>query len=66
MTGHELLSYLLSLQARGVNLAHVTLNYRFDMDSDVAPICWVGEDLYDSATNHVLESIVFTTHNEDE
>lgn len=61
MTAHELLTYLQELQDHGTDLRALAINYRHDMDSDVVPVRWVAEDLYDASTNRVLESIVFGT-----
>jgi hypothetical protein len=63
MTADTLLAFLFALAQRGVDLSSVTLNYRFDDDSDVESIAWVGEDLYDPETNRTLRSIVFQSNN---
>lgn len=66
MTAHDLLTFLTDLQAQGVDLSRVTLNYRWDdVDSDVEKIRAVSEDLYDAETNNVLESIMFVTYPEE-
>jgi hypothetical protein len=59
MNAQQLFEFLSELNSEGVDLSKVTLNYRDDFDSDIAPISYIGEDLYDSETNSILESIVF-------
>ena len=41
------------------NLEDVDVNFRFCDDSDVHRIKYVEEDLFDSATNKIVESIIF-------
>jgi hypothetical protein len=48
----------LELEADGVELSKVSVNYRYDSDSDVEVVKYVGEDLFDQETNSILESIV--------
>lgn len=66
MTAQDLLDFLRDLQRDGVALHRVEVNYRRDMDSDVAPVRWITEDLYDSLTNTRLESIVLGTDPEED
>jgi hypothetical protein len=58
MNAKKLLKFLLKLEADGVDLSKVSVNYRYDSDSDVEVIKYVGEDLFDQETNSILESIV--------
>ena len=58
MKAHKLLKFLLELKADGVDLSKVSVNYRYDSDSDVEVVKYVGEDLFDQETNSNLESIV--------
>jgi len=66
MTAQDLYDFLRDLQRDGVALHRVEVNYRHDMDSDVAPVRWVTEDLYDAPTNMRLESIVLGTETEED
>lgn len=58
MNAKKLLKFLLELEADGVELSKVSVNYRYDSDSDVEVVKYVGEDLFDQETNSILESIV--------
>lgn len=58
-TANDLLNYLTDLKNKGVDLENVTLNFRTDLDSDVQEIVTIEEDLFDSQTNNILESLVF-------
>lgn len=58
LTGAKLLKYLLELEAKGTDLKKLKINFRRDRDSDVEQASVVEEDLFDSETNNVLESIV--------
>jgi hypothetical protein len=58
LTAKKLLTYLQSLESEGQDLKKITINYRYDLDSDVKPCSFVEEDLYDSETNSILQSIV--------
>jgi len=40
-------------------LEDVDVNFRFCDDSDVHQVKYVEEDLFDSATNNIVESIIF-------
>tara|TARA_Y100001973_G_C5184808_1_gene327149 strand:+ start:672 stop:872 length:201 start_codon:yes stop_codon:yes gene_type:complete len=40
-------------------LDDVDVNFRFDDDSEVHKIKYVEEDLFDSTTNNIVESIIF-------
>ena len=58
MNAKKLLKFLLELETDGVDLSKVSVNYRYDSDSDVEVVKYVGEDLFDQQTNSILESIV--------
>ena len=45
----------------GEDLSSITINYRYDDDSDVEVVRLLEEDLYDQETNSRLTSIVFLT-----
>ena len=47
------------LKFRNRTLDDVDVNFRFSDDSDVHRINYVEEDLFDSATNKIVESIIF-------
>ena len=61
LTARQLLDFLLDCARNGADLDKVIVNYRQDFDSDVMPVMLVEEDLYDSETNNVLESIVLVS-----
>ncbi len=61
LTARQLLDFLLDCARNGADLDKVVVNYRQDFDSDVMPVVVVEEDLYDSETNNVLESIVLVS-----
>ena len=58
MNAQKLLEFLLELEADGVDLSQVSINYRDNDDSDVEVVNYVGEDLFYQETNSILESIV--------
>jgi hypothetical protein len=55
------MDYLQSLQSEGYELSEIEVNYRYDEDSDVKKVTFVGEDLYDEKDNQTLKSIILTT-----
>ncbi len=57
MNAHALLNYLLMLKKNGQDLSRISVNFRIDYDSDVIPVNFAEEDLYDAETNSILESI---------
>jgi len=61
LTAEMLLNELLDMKAKHYDLSKIELSYRFDPDSDVEPITYVGEGLFDADTNNVLEELVFMT-----
>lgn len=59
MKAQKLLEFLLELEQDGVDLSKVSVNYRYDSDSDLEVVKYVGSwDLFDPRTNSILESIV--------
>jgi len=58
LTAKKLLDFLLELQKQGNDLSKIKVNHRADRDADVEVVDDVEEDLFDSKTNSVLESIV--------
>lgn len=58
LTAHKLLTFLEELKKNGNDLRKIQVNFRPDRDSDVVATEDVEEDLYDSKTNNILESIV--------
>lgn len=61
LTAEMLLNELLDMRAKHYDLSKIELSYRFDPDSDVEPITYVGEGIYDAETNNVLEELIFMT-----
>ena len=61
ITAEWLLNELLIMKANNYDLSRIELSYRFDPDSDVEPITYIGEGIYDAETNNVLEELVFMT-----
>ncbi len=63
MKANKLLKFLLKIEqdikVYNRTLKDVKLNFRFSDDSDVYRIKNVEEDLFDSTTNNILESIIF-------
>ena len=61
LTAEWLLNELLDMKAKHHDLSRIELSYRFDPDSDVEPITYMSEGVYDAETNNVLEEIIFLT-----
>ncbi|OBQ43955.1 MAG: hypothetical protein AN484_09420 [Aphanizomenon flos-aquae WA102] len=57
LTAKKLLNFLINLENDGHDISKVLINYRFDSDSDVHLCKFVMEDLFDTETNNILESI---------
>lgn len=57
MKATALLNYLLALKDDGQDLDGISVNFREGYDSDVIPVNFAEEDLYDAETNSVLKSI---------
>lgn len=58
LTASQLFNYLIMLKESGADLNKIKVNYRKDYDSDVCPVKFVEEDLYDAKTNSILTDIV--------
>ena len=58
MNVKKLLDYLLELKKEN-DLSIIKLNFRYSECSDVYEITKVEEDLKDSKTNYILNSIIF-------
>jgi hypothetical protein len=61
LTAKKLLDFLLDLKKDGHDLSKITINYRYDSDSEVDACTFVMEDLFDPETNNILESICLLT-----
>jgi hypothetical protein len=61
ITAQEVMDYLTDLENEGEDLSSITINYRYDDDSDVQIVRKLEEDLFDQETNSRLTSIVFLT-----
>jgi hypothetical protein len=63
MKANKLLKFLLKIEkdikVYNRTLKDVKLNFRFSDNSDVYRVKNVEEDLFDSTTNNILESIIF-------
>ena len=57
LTAKNLMNFLIDLENNGNDLSRVLINYRFDLDSDVHLCKLVMEDLFDTETNNILQSI---------
>ena len=62
----SLLKFLKDLEEDGVNLAKVSVNYRYDHDSDVREVLSVEEDLFDAKDCSTLTSICLVTEPSDQ
>jgi len=60
--GQDLMDYLQGLQSEGYDLSEIEVNYRYDEDSDVKKVTFVGEDLFDEKDNQTLTSIILMTN----
>ena len=58
MKANKLMDFLIDLENQGYNLKDIEVNYRPDYDSDIESIEIVEEDLFDSKTNSILQSII--------
>jgi hypothetical protein len=61
LTAEFLLNELLDMKAKHYDLSKIELSYRFDADSDVEPITYLSEGVYDAKTNNILEELIFMT-----
>jgi hypothetical protein len=64
LTAQKLFDYLSRLKDDGNDLSKISVNYRYDDDSDVESCSVVGEDLFDEETNSILESIILKSYGE--
>jgi hypothetical protein len=62
----SLLNFLKDLEEDGVSLAKVSVNYRYDHDSDVREVLSVEEDLFDAKDCSTLTSICLVTEPSDQ
>ena len=61
LTAEFLLNEVLDMKAKHYDLSKIELSYRFDADSDVEPITYLSEGVYDAKTNNILEELIFMT-----
>lgn len=61
LTAEWLLNELLDMKAKNYDLSRIDLSYRFDPDSDIEPITFMSEGIYDAETNNILEELIFLT-----
>lgn len=61
LTAEFLLNELLDMKAKHYDLSKIELSYQFDADSDVEPITYLSEGVYDAKTNNILEELIFMT-----
>ena len=61
LTAECLLNEVLDMKAKHYDLSKIELSYRFDADSDVEPITYLSEGVYDAKTNNILEELIFMT-----
>jgi len=61
LTAKKLLNFLIDLKNDGHDLSKITINYRYDADSEVDACTYIMEDLFDPETNNILESICLLT-----
>ena len=61
LTAKKLLNFIIDIKNDGHDLSKITINYRYDSDSDVETCTYIMEDLFDAETNNILESICLLT-----
>jgi len=71
MKAKDLINQLTNVAKKNkISLDDLEVSYRENYESDVKEMNWVMEDLYDSETNSVLQSVVLmedgNTYDEDE
>lgn len=63
MKANKIKKFILNLEEElkhnNRTLKDVNVNFRFNDDSDVYKINHIEEDLFDSETNNIVESIIF-------
>ena len=62
----DLKKIIKNLEAEHGNIDNCDINYRFNNDSDVMRINHLEEDLFDSETNNILDSVVFRNNNDNQ
>ena len=62
LTAKILLDTLLQLEDEGNDLSSITINFRNNWDADTEVCTSISEDLFDSATNSKLESLVLLSN----
>ena len=55
----DLKKIIKNLEAEHGNIDNCDINYRFNNDSEVMRLNHLEEDLFDSETNNILDSVVF-------
>jgi hypothetical protein len=55
----DLKKIIKKLEAEHGNIENCHINYRYNNDSEVMRINHLEEDLFDSETNNILDSVVF-------
>tara|TARA_R100000773_G_C4212858_1_gene111974 strand:+ start:759 stop:956 length:198 start_codon:yes stop_codon:yes gene_type:complete len=55
----DLKKIIKNFEAEHGNIDNCDINYRFNNDSEVFRINHLEEDLFDSQTNNILDSVVF-------
>lgn len=59
----ELKKIIKQLEEEHGNIDNCDINYRHNSNSDVMRINHLEEDLFDSETNNILDSVVFLNNN---
>ena len=62
LTAEDVLLFITDIQRTGIDLRKVTINYRYDDDSDVVICSTIEEDLFDEETNSKISSIIFKSN----
>ena len=65
MNAQQLKDFLIMLEKDGNILSDIEVNFRHDYDSDVVPLRYINEDLFDEVSNNKLTSICLL-HTEDD
>ena len=61
----DLKKIIKNLEAEHGNIDNCDINYRFNNDSEVMRLNHLEEDLFDSETNNILDSVVFMNNVEE-
>ena len=62
----DLKKIIKQLEEEHGNIDNCDINYRHDNDSDVMRVNHLEEDLFDSETNNILDSVVFLNNTDDQ